>query len=240
MALDVSLAGERARLVEQFLPLVDSVARRYRGHGERHEDLTQVAALALVQALDRRDPARSAALPAYLSRCVEGAVLRHLRDRSGAVRVPRALQTVEARASLDDSSLAAIATARRPVAFEDDADGIDPTRFDEVTLTRELASEAMKTLSSRDRQIVVMLFFLDYTQGEVAYSLGISQAHVSRLLDRACAKMRRRLERPASLSGPNGRARLGTGDGTGTAAASRGRAVSQRPAPPAHATSASC
>jgi RNA polymerase sigma-B factor len=86
-------------------------------------------------------------------------------------------------------------------------------------VTRELVADAIKILDARERQIVLMRFFLDCTQAEVAESLGISQAHVSRLLEDAFAKMRRRLERPPRLSGPEGRARVKQGDGTGSAAA---------------------
>jgi RNA polymerase sigma-B factor len=222
MAINVSPTAERARLIEQYLPLVNSVARRFSGRGERQDDLAQVAALALVQAVDRRDPDRSAALTAYVSRCVEGEVLRHLRDRSSPVRVPRALQGAEARSALGDVSLAALATARNPIALEPDEPDADAVQLDEVTVTRELAAQAMGALDPRERQIVVMRFFLDYTQAEVGLSLGISQAHVSRLLDGALAKMRRRLGRPPSLSGREGRARVERGDGTGSAAAPGG------------------
>jgi RNA polymerase sigma-B factor len=219
VAINVSPTAERARLIEQYLPLVESVARRFGGHGEQQEDLEQVGALALVRAVDRRDPARMAALPAYLGRCVEGEVLRHLRDRTAVVRVPRALQNAAARETLGDAALATLATARRPAELGAAAEVAEPTRLDELTVTRELVADAIKILDARERQIVLMRFFLDCTQAEVAESLGISQAHVSRLLEDAFAKMRRRLERPPRLSGPEGRARVKQGDGTGSAAA---------------------
>ena len=224
MALELPPAAERGRLIEQYLPLVNSVARRFSGRGERQEDLAQVAALALVQAVDRRDPERSAALPAYVSRCVEGAVQRHLRDRSSAVRVPRALHAVGTREALAGSSLVALSTARWPVELgaEVDAANSHSARLDETAATRGLAAEAIGALGPRERQIVLMRFFLDFTQAEMAESLGISQAHVSRLLDQALTTMRRRLERASRLSGPGVRATLDRGDGTRAAAAPRG------------------
>ena len=224
MAVEFPPSAERRRLIEQYLPLVNSVARRFSGRGERQEDLAQVAALALVQAVDRRDPTRSAALPAYVSRCVEGAVLRHLRDRSAPVRVPRALHAVETHEALAGPSLVALSTARRPVEFDTDvaAGHCDSARLDETAATRGLAAEAIGALGPRERQLVLMRFFLDFTQAEMAESLGISQAHVSRLLDGALAKMRRRLERASRLSGPAVRATLDRGDGTRAAAAPGG------------------
>jgi hypothetical protein len=52
-------------------------------------------------------------------------------------------------------------------------------------------------------------FFLERTQAEVAESLGLSQAHVSRLLEGALVKMRRRLARDESLYGEQRTATLG-------------------------------
>jgi RNA polymerase sigma-B factor len=140
------------------------------------------------------------------------------------VRVPRALHAVAAREALAGPSLVALSTARRPVEFDlefEAADG-DPARLDETAAMKGLAAEAIEVLDARERQIVLMRFFLDFTQAEMAESLGVSQAHVSRLLEQALAKMRRRLERASRLSGSGGRARLDRGDGIRTAAASRG------------------
>ena len=212
MVGNLSPGAERARLIEQYLPLVKSVARRFSGRGEGQDDLAQVAALALVRAVDRRDPARSTTLPAYFARCVEGEVRRHLRDRTSTVRVPRALQIAEARDRLD--------VARTPVELDDGSEAAaDPLRLDETAANRGLVADAMKTLGERERQIVLLTFFFDYTQSDIAALLGISQAHVSRLLDRAVETMRCRLEGAASLSGSNGRATLEGGDGTRAAAA---------------------
>jgi RNA polymerase sigma-B factor len=221
MAVAPSSTVERARLIEQYLPLVVSVARRFSGRGERQEDLAQVAALALVRAVDRRDPRRVAVLPAYISRCVEGEVLRHLRDRTSAVRVPRSLQTREGRDALDDSALATLASARTPALLDLDASLAGPTRLDEVTTARAMAAQAVKRLDERERQIVLLRFYHDYTQAEVGQALGISQAHVSRLLGGACAKMREGLEPPSALSRMGASARVEHGDGTRAAAAPR-------------------
>ncbi len=46
------------RVVTLNLPVAESIARRYAGRGEPPEDLTQVAALALLNAVHRFDPDR--------------------------------------------------------------------------------------------------------------------------------------------------------------------------------------
>src|SRR6185312_7184977 len=46
----------RRELVERYLPLARSLARRYQRRGEPLDDLVQVASLGLVKALDRFEP----------------------------------------------------------------------------------------------------------------------------------------------------------------------------------------
>ena len=46
----------RARLIEQYLPLVRALARRFSNGAEQLDDLAQVGALGLIKAVDRYDP----------------------------------------------------------------------------------------------------------------------------------------------------------------------------------------
>jgi RNA polymerase sigma-B factor len=82
----------RDRLVEGFMPLVSSLARRYAGRGEQLEDLQQVAALGLVKAIDRFDLDREVDLVTYIFPTVVGELKRHFRDRVWSVTVPRRLK----------------------------------------------------------------------------------------------------------------------------------------------------
>ncbi len=192
---------ERSRLVERYLPLARSLARRFSSSAERSDDLAQVAALAVVKAVDRHDPARIDELPAYVGRCVEGELRRHLRDRTASVRVPRALQGERARAELAPSARVVADSAHRPLVLDDD-DAFDRSQsLEELSLDRALVARAARALDQREGRIVFERFFLERTQAEVAESLGLSQAHVSRLLDGALLKMRRRLARGESLYG---------------------------------------
>src|SRR3954452_16265837 len=81
----------REELVRRMMPLVRRVATSYgaRGHGD---DLEQVAALGLIKAIDRYDPAFGVPLRTYAIPTMFGEVRRYLRDHAWAVRVPRRLQ----------------------------------------------------------------------------------------------------------------------------------------------------
>jgi len=175
----------RRRLIEAYLPLVRSIARRFVGRGERFEDLVQVGTIGLIGAVDRRDPERASQLTAYVSRCVEGEIRRHLRDRCTPVRIPRRVQ--------QDVTLAT--AARTPVPLDSEAESLLPFEpLDEIGLARAMVASAAQSLDGRERRVVALRYFCGLSQAEIGDAVGVSQVHVSRLLQGAIAKMRARLE----------------------------------------------
>jgi RNA polymerase sigma-B factor len=82
----------RDRLVVAYLGLAESIAWRFDGRGETHEDLVQVARIGLLHAIDRFDPAKGAGLVAFAVPTIMGEIRRHFRDTGWALRVPRRLQ----------------------------------------------------------------------------------------------------------------------------------------------------
>jgi RNA polymerase sigma-B factor len=86
----------REALVERHLPLVRSLARRYAGRGESLEDIEQVGAIGLIKAIDRFELSRDVSLATYATPNVVGEIKRHFRDKGWAIRVPRALQELNA------------------------------------------------------------------------------------------------------------------------------------------------
>jgi RNA polymerase sigma-B factor len=87
----------RDALVERYLPLARSLARRYRGASEPLEDLEQVASLALVKAVAGFDPTRGTAFSSYAVPSIAGAIKRHFRDHGWSLRMPRDLQELAVR-----------------------------------------------------------------------------------------------------------------------------------------------
>jgi RNA polymerase sigma-B factor len=82
----------REALVERFLPLARSIAKRYRKAEEPFDDLLQVASLGLLKAVDRFDPVRGIAFSSFAVPTIVGELRRHFRDRCWSVRPPRELQ----------------------------------------------------------------------------------------------------------------------------------------------------
>ncbi|HSJ50096.1 MAG TPA: SigB/SigF/SigG family RNA polymerase sigma factor [Actinomycetota bacterium] len=93
-ALFAKLPDDRARetLLVRHRPLALYLARRFQGRGESLEDLEQVAAMALLKAIDRLDPKRELKFSTFATITIIGELKRHLRDRGWAIRVPRPIQ----------------------------------------------------------------------------------------------------------------------------------------------------
>jgi len=89
----------REQLIEQYMSLVRSLARRYSYRGEQLDDLVQIGAIGLIKAIDRFDLSRGVELTTYATPNIIGEIKRHFRDRGWAVRVPRGLQELNVRLS---------------------------------------------------------------------------------------------------------------------------------------------
>jgi RNA polymerase sigma-B factor len=79
----------REALVEQYMPLARSLARRYDRSSEPYEDLLQVAALGLLKALDRFDSTRGPSFASFAIPTILGEMRRYFRDSGWSLHVPR-------------------------------------------------------------------------------------------------------------------------------------------------------
>lgn len=81
-----------ARLVEENLPLSQAAARKFQGQGVEKDDLEQVAAMALMQAIERFDPERGLQFSTFALPTIAGSVRNYLRDRGSTIRLTRSLR----------------------------------------------------------------------------------------------------------------------------------------------------
>jgi RNA polymerase sigma-B factor len=224
----------RAKLITGHLPVARNIARRHAFRGGPVDDLEQVATVGLILAVDRFEPGRGIDFLSFAVPTVTGEVLRHFRDRSTAIRVPRRLR--ELQAAIHDAAaelgqqlgraarpseiaarlgadlevvlegLAAVGAAHclsldEPACEDEGPD--DRARFGaalgraepefELVEQREALAPLLAALPERERTILLLRFFGGMTQTEIGHRIGISQMHVSRLLSRTLASLRRKL-----------------------------------------------
>jgi RNA polymerase sigma-B factor len=92
----------RDEAVELCLPLADRLSAHYRASGQPGDELAQVAAVGLLKAVDRYEPARGARFLSFALPTVLGELRRHFRDHTWGVHVPRHLQ--ELRLSINSAA----------------------------------------------------------------------------------------------------------------------------------------
>ena len=71
--------------------------------------------------------------------------------------------------------------------------GLDDEELEQVEI-RESIKPLLEALPSREKQILLLRFFRNKTQSEIAAEIGVSQMHVSRLLSRTLAELRTSLQ----------------------------------------------
>ena len=204
-------AGER--LVEINLPLVYSIASRFRERCDDMSDLIECGTLGLCKAFKTFDEERGCAFSTYAVPLIFGEIRRFLRD-DGIIKVSREEKRIsvlinrekERRQNLglgtDVHSLAeALGISPQDVASAMFADvkprSLEESVFeddDSTTLGSLLADEsesassfdklalkmAIESLEPRQRRIVYLRYFRDFSQAETAKVLGLSQVKISR------------------------------------------------------------
>ncbi|GAA3957726.1 sigma-70 family RNA polymerase sigma factor [Actinoplanes auranticolor] len=196
----------REELIVRGLPLADRLARRYRDRPEPLDDLEQVARLGLIEAVDRFDPARGS-FTAFAVSTIGGEFARYRPDRrmqdliskighatadlTGApARAPTTAEIADHVHAAEDEvrqarTYAAGRTAAPPTDLlggRDDAMDLLPDRL--------AVTELVRMLPPRIQQIIAWRFYGSQSQARIAEQLGISQMHVSRLLQQTLTWLR--------------------------------------------------
>jgi RNA polymerase sigma-B factor len=82
----------RDQLIRGYLPVAEHLARRYAGRGEPLDDLSQIATIGLINAIDRFEPDRGSHFLAFAVPTITGELRRYFRDHSWSTHVPRRLK----------------------------------------------------------------------------------------------------------------------------------------------------
>ncbi|CAL9615108.1 SigB/SigF/SigG family RNA polymerase sigma factor [Streptomyces sp. enrichment culture] len=181
----------RDELVTAWLPMAHRIAGRFRDRGESVEDLRQVAALGLVKAIDRFDPARGA-FESYAVPTITGEVKRHFRDRMWALRVPRRVQELRNK----------VRVARRELTQHPGSP--EPSVADlaaHTGLTEEEVRAGMEALESFSTLSLDAELSTEDDGYSLADTLGASDSSYDTVIDRESAKegLRRLPERERAI-----------------------------------------
>lgn len=176
-------------LIVHNLRLVVYIARKFESPQNNVEDLISIGTIGLIKAVNTFSPDRNIKLATYASRCIENEILMYLRktaSRKNEVSIDEPLNT-----DYDGNEL----LLSDILGSDGDEIGSSIEREDE----RVMLLSFVNSLPPREKQIMQMRFgmegYEEYTQKEVADTLGISQSYISRLEKRIIDKLKKQIEK---------------------------------------------
>lgn len=208
------MVSDKEKKLEQIVAentgLVKSVALRLSYiYGEDAEDLIQIGYIGLIKAARRFEPERGLKFSTYAVPLITGEIKSQIRDH-GAIKVSRSLKAEAAAVRRAENDFTA-ANGRSPRLSElaaaagltedkveqalraadamtnfEEYEKIDISSSDEdLNVTKIDIAAAISSLAPKERQVIVMRYYKDMTQTQVAKALGISQVQVCRIEKRA-------------------------------------------------------
>ena len=125
----------RNELVEDYLYLVEILAKKYINKGVEYDDLYQVGSMALVYAVERYDIDKGFEFTSFATPTIIGEIKRYFRDKDWAVKGPRKLKEIATKIPNVKDKLTQ--NLERPPTIAEIAD--------EMGETEELILEAMQS-----------------------------------------------------------------------------------------------
>ena len=179
----------RDTLIVHNLRLVVYIARKFDSANTNIEDLISIGTIGLIKAVNTFCPERNIKLATYASRCIENEILMYLRksaSQKNEISIDEPLNI-----DWDGNELL--------LSDVLGSDGDEVGRGVELEDERCLLNSFVKCLPAREKQIMEMRFgmngYEEYTQKEVADTLGISQSYISRLEKRIINKLKKQIEK---------------------------------------------
>lgn len=179
----------RDKLIVHNLRLVVYIARKFDSTSVNIEDLISIGTIGLIKAVNTFCPERNIKLATYASRCIENEILMYLRKNASQKN----------EVSIDEPLN--IDWDGNELLLSDvlGSDGEEVGRGIEQEDERFLLLSFVCELPPREKQIMEMRFgmsgYKEYTQKEVADTLGISQSYISRLEKRIIGKLKKQIEK---------------------------------------------
>jgi len=198
----------RNRLVSINLPLVYALARRFPADRTEFDDIVQEGCIGLIKALHKYDPWKGTKFSTYAVPYILGEIRAFLRHNGHLLKVsrsdyehyrqllrnikemeqklgrsPRVEEIAESSGLSKEEIVSLLELQHAVLSTPENAAG----SFSEQADTPFLLKQSINSLPPRERQIVILRYFLAKSQQEAARVLNISQAHVSRL-ERALLK----------------------------------------------------
>ena len=201
-------------LIVHNMPLIKSIAARYRGNATEYEDLLQLGSLGLVKAINNFDTSYNVRFSTYAVPMIAGEIKRFIRD-DGAIKVSRALKTLSSRIKKEVEAyraehgeapsaeyladkfevtpqeiVFAMDSSKYPVSlyekFDDEEnrsviDKLPSGEESDSMIDKLVLKDVIAGLPEREKKVLILRYYKDKTQSEIAKIMGVSQVQISRI-----------------------------------------------------------
>lgn len=209
-------------LAEENLGLVHLCANKFRGRGIDYEELYSAGCIGLLKAVKAFDTERGVKFSTYAVPVILGEIKRLFRD-GGTIKVSRSLKELSMRlqkiceefrhrecreptiselseiSGEPEENVSEALCVSQPLlsltASDDDEGQIDiPSESPDETIVDLLAlRQIMSRLDQKDRILLELRYFRNFTQSKTAQTLGMTQVQVSRREKKLLTQMRQEL-----------------------------------------------
>lgn len=207
------------QIVADNTGLVKSVALRLSYiYGEEADDLIQIGYIGLIKAAERFEPERGLKFSTYAVPMIAGEIRSQLRDQ-GAIKVSRSLKAdalavrraenqfvatkgrspkISELAQITQLSVERVSQALQAADAMKNFEDYENTGLfiseEERNITKIDMEDTVNALEPRAKQVVVLRYYRDMTQTQVARVLGISQVQVCRIEKKALKTMAEKIK----------------------------------------------
>lgn len=208
-------------LVEKNMGLVISAAKRFANRGYDFEELTQVGSIGLIKAIKRFDSSFDVQFSTYAVPMIMGEIRRFLRDdgiikvsrslketaikgwkaeeilRRELKREPTITEISECCGIPTENLIEAFDAVTLPesIYYENDESGnsekLKVSDCESDIINKVLISGLLDKLEKREKQIIVLRYFKEKTQSQIAEIIGVSQVQISRIEKNVLEKLRK-------------------------------------------------
>ena len=207
-------------LIVENTPLVKSIVKRYLGKHVEYDDLLQIAQIGLLKAIKNFSTDFDVRFSTYAVPMILGELKRYMRDdgylkvsrsvkslsgkilkyveqqtQSGATEPT--VEEIAEKFGMDVVDVVFTLDATSLYETTSDKDGketelIDklPTDEDKKMVNNLILKDMLSRLSPREQKLVVLRYFRDMTQGEIAQKMGVSQVQISRMENKILEKLK--------------------------------------------------
>ena len=186
---------ERNIIINQFLPIIKYMARRYPSRDVEYNELVSTGVLALVRSLHRYDPLKGASIRTYARKCIKGAMIeekrkydkyprygrRPLEDIPESHKIKWRTKGLQEIVILDLDST--VSKGDETVYYRDIIPDKQPSVLQDIVDQERntILSAVMDTLTPRERTVIRLYYFDNIKMKDISVTLGVSEGRVSQI-----------------------------------------------------------